>query len=125
MKFRHTVALFGVALVLSSGPAWTDETDDDESATATIRLMSNSEAQLPEAVTNPIKLPDKAAEHPEAVANSETGITTANTNRLIGNQGIDQAEEAQQRRLEMTDAALEAQENMGRSDNPPGPPDRP
>lgn len=125
MKFRHTVALFGTALVLSSGPAWTDEPGDDDHAKATIRLMSNSEAQLPEAVTNPIKLPDKAAEHPEAVTNSEHGLRTANTNRLIGNQGIEQAEEMHQRGLEMTDAAQEAQENMGRAENPPEPPNRP
>jgi hypothetical protein len=124
MKFRHTVALFGAALVLSSGPAWTDEPGDDDNAKATIRLMSNAEAKLPEAVIRQIKLPVDLVDD-EDVVRSARGLLTANTNRLIGNQGIDQAEEAQQRGIEMTEAAQEAQENMGRSDNLPEPPNRP
>ncbi len=125
MKIRQTAIVFGAALLLSTCPSWADEPDDGDNTKATIRLMSNAEAEFPAAVTKTITLPENFADD-EAVANSARGrLLTANTNRLIGNQGIDRAEEEQQRRMEMAEAAQEAQENMGRSEDRPDPPNKP
>ena len=124
MKFRNTVTVFGALLVLCSNPAWTQDQDGEDPATATIRLMSNAEADLPEAVIKKIKLPADLSEDSEAVRNSERGLGTANQNRLEGNKGLEQAEEAQQRGAEMVEAAQENRENRGRSDERPDPPNR-
>ena len=125
MNRKQTIALLGAALLFSSSPAWTQETADEDPTSATIRLMSNAEAELPDAVTREIKLPENLAEDTEAVTNSVRGLTTANQNRLEGNEGLEQAEEAQQHGVEMSDSAQENRENRGRSDDQPGPPDNP
>ena len=125
MKFRNTVTVFGALLVLCSNPAWTQDQDGEDPATATIRLMSNAEADLPEAVMKEIKLPENLTEDSEAASNAERGLATANQNRLEGNQGLEQAEEAQQRGAEMAEAAQDNRENQGRSDDRPEPPNRP
>lgn len=125
MKTRHTVTIFGALLFLCSNPAWTQEEAGDDPTTATIRLMSNAEADLPDAVIKEIKLPENLAEDSEAAKNAARGLATANQNRLEGNQGLEQAEEAQQRGAEMAETAQENRENQGRSDERPDPPDRP
>lgn len=125
MKFRNTVTVFGAMLILCSNPAWTQDQADEDPTTATIRLMSNAEADLPDAVIKEIKLPADLAEDSEAVRNSERGLANANRNRLEGNRGLEQAEEAQQRGAEMAEAAQENRENQGRSDERPEPPNRP
>jgi len=125
MNFRSTAGLVGAALIFCSCPAWTQVADDDDAATATIRLMSNAEAELPEAVTKEIKLPENLTKDTKAVEKSAKGLATANKKRLEGNQGLDQAMEAQQRSAEMAESAKEKQENRGRSENLPEPPNRP
>ena len=124
MKFRQTITLFGVAVVLFSSPAWTQESGNDETISATIRLMSNAEAELPDAVTKKIKLPESLTDDSEAVANSTRGLETANQNRLDGNDGLERAEEAQHHGAEMAESAQENRENQGRADNQPELPDR-
>lgn len=123
MKFRQTVTLFGAAFVLCSSPAWTQESGDDSTTSATIRLMSNAEAELPDAVTKKIKLPEHLMDDTEAFANSARGLETANRNRLDDNDGLARAEEAQQHGAEMAESAQENRENQGRADNLPEPPD--
>lgn len=125
MKFRQTVTLFGAAVLLFSSPAWTQEAGDGDTTTATIRLMSNAEAELPEAVIKTIKLPNNLTVDTEAVEKSARGLATANRNRLEGNKGLDQAEEARQRNTDMAESAQETRENRGRSDDLPEPPNRP
>ena len=125
MKFRNTVTVFGALLVLCSNPAWTQDQAAEDPATATIRLMSNAEADLPDAVMKEIKLPDNLVEDSEAVEKSARGLANANRNRLEGNQGLEKAEEARQRGAEMAEAAQDNRENQGRSDERPEPPNRP
>ncbi len=125
MKFRNTVTVFGALLILCSNPAWTQDQADEDPTTATIRLMSNAEADLPDAVTKEIKLPENLAVDSEAAENAANGLATANQNRLEGNKGLEQAEEARQRGAEMAEAAQENREIRGRSDERPDPPNRP
>jgi hypothetical protein len=125
MNRKQTIALLGATLLLSSSPAWTQEQADEDPTFATIRLMSNAEAELPEEVIKKIKLPDNLTVDSEAVANSARGLATANQNRLEGNKGLEQAEEAQQSGADMMDSAQEDRENRGRSDDRRGPPDNP
>jgi regulator of protease activity HflC (stomatin/prohibitin superfamily) len=125
MNHKQTIALLGAALLLSSSPAWTQEQADEDPTSATIRLMSNAEAELPDEVIKTIELPGDFEEDREAVKNSARGLATANRNRLEGNKGLEQAEEAQQRGAEMAESAQENRENQGRSDDRPGPPDNP
>ena len=125
MIYKQTIALLGTAMLFSSSPAWTQEQADEDPTTATIRLMSNAEAELPDAVIKTIKLPDSLAVNSKAVENAR-GLATANQNRLVGNKGLEQAEEARQRNSDMAESAQETRENQGRSDDHrPEPPDRP
>ena len=125
MIYKQTIALLGTAMIFSSSPAWTQEQADEDPTSATIRLMSNAEAELPGAVIKNIKLPENLAVDSEAVENSRRGLATADQNRLVGNKGLDQAEEARQRNNDMAESAQENRENQGRSDDRPEPPDRP
>lgn len=125
MKIRNTVTVFGALLFLCSNPAWTQEEGNDDPTTATIRLMSNAEADLPDAVTKEIRLPENLAEDSKAAENAARGLSTANKNRLEGNRGLEKADEAQQRGSEMAEAAQENRENRGRSDERPEPPEKP
>ena len=106
--------------------------DDDASATdpaeATIRLMDVAEAELPEVVTNEIKLPPAAVENSAAVDNAERGLETARENRDRRENGLSRAEEAREHGAEMAEEARQNRENRGRFEDrptPPGPPDRP
>lgn len=118
-------ALIGIAvLLMSSSGAWAD--DDG----TTIRLMGPANAELPEAVTKEISLPDTLAEDSEAVANAAAarGLETANDNRMNRREeGLSQADVARENVAEMADGAAENRENNGRGDrpDPPGRPDLP
>ena len=61
MKRKQTAALLITSLLFASSPAWTQDNSGDDTATATIRLMSNAEAELPDAVMKEIKLPPLVA----------------------------------------------------------------
>jgi len=112
------------ALLLGANVAWALDGDEAES---TIRLMGAAEAELPEAVTKEITLPEAASEDSAAVANTEREMKTANENRQRRKDGLEQADEARQRNADMAGEAQKNRESRGRSgDRPdPGPPDDP
>lgn len=105
------------ALLLSLNVAWAQ----DGGAEATIRLMGPAEADLPEAVTNPITLPE-AAEDTVAVDKAMFGLETANENRERREDGLEHADEAWERGLEMAGEARDNLEALGRADDLPEPP---
>lgn len=120
-------------LLLSCGPAWAQGDEDGGAATeepvkATIRLMGDAADNLPGAVTKEIRLPENLPAESAAASNDQRGRDTANSNRLEGNQGIDQAEAAHDRGAAMAEAAQDNRETRGRSGDrpdPPGPPETP
>lgn len=111
--------------LLASGSGWT--ADDAE---ATIRLMGKAEAELPDAVTKEIRLPEHLlAADPEdqvaAVDKAEKGLAKANERHAHREKGQDQAAEARERGAEMKEKAKDNRENRGRSDDRPEPPESP
>ncbi len=97
MKMMKLIVVIGV-LGLFNSAAWADNSD----AEATIRLMSKSEAELPEAVTREITLPAHLlAENPEdraaAAEKAEQGLVKANERTEHRDAGQDQAEDARDR----------------------------
>lgn len=129
MKYK-TLIILALALMAFSGNGWTAMSDDD--AEATIRLMGKAEAELPDAVTKEITLPQhlldaNKEDQNTAVENSAKGLKTANENRdkKHGNDASEQAQEARERGQEMSDKAKENRENRGRSKDRPDPPGRP
>ena len=107
------------ALLLGANVAWALDGDEAES---TIRLMGAAEAELPEAVTKEITLPEAASEDSAAVANTERGMKTANENRQRRKEGLAKADEARQRNADMAGEAQKNRESRGRSEDRPGPP---
>ena len=107
------------ALLLSANLAWALDGDEAES---TIRLMGAAEAELPEAVTKEITLPEAVAEDSAAVDNAARGMETANENRQRREEGLAQADEARERGADMADEAHKNRENRGRSEDRPTPP---
>ena len=111
--------------LLASGSGWT--ADDAE---ATIRLMGKAEAELPDAVTKEIRLPEHllAADPEDQVATvdkAEKGLAKAKERHAQREKGQDQAAEARERGAEMKDKAKDDRENRGRSDDRPEPPETP
>lgn len=131
MKNRTFSIVIGLALILGMGNAMSQETDsnDEDEMDATMRLMSKAEAELPDAVTKPITLPDAVLMHNSespAIAASHHGMTTATTNKkLRGEDGLTKADEARNRASEMSDQAQNNRETRGRSEDRPEPPPRP
>jgi hypothetical protein len=122
-KTWTTVAI--VVLLAASAGSWA--ADDAE---ATIRLMGNAEAELPDAVTREITLPEHllAADPEDRVATvekAEKGLEKANERNAHRQTGQDNAAEARERRSEMKEKAKENQENRGRSEDHPTPPEAP
>lgn len=128
LEFRDLfVGLSILCLLLSASVVLAQE--DDASATdpaeATIRLMGAAEAELPEAVTNEIKLPAAAVENSTAVENAERGLQKARENRDRRENGLSRADEAREHGAEMAEEAKQNRENRGRFEDRPTPPDRP
>ena len=113
--------LLGTSVVLAEE----DDASADDPAEATIRLMSQVEAELPEAVTNEISLPPAALENPTAVENAARGLEKANENRGRREEGLSRADEAREHGAERAEEARENRENRGRFEDRRGPPDRP
>jgi hypothetical protein len=113
------------ALLLGFSSAWAQEAGNDENAEATIQLMGNAEAELPDAVTDEITLPDSVPEDSAAVVNAQQGLDRANENRARREFGLATAEEARERGAGMAEEAMENRETRGRSENLPGIPDVP
>lgn len=121
MMKRKIVWISAASLLLACGSAWGQE---DEAET-TIRLMGAQEAELPEAVTAEIALPDAASEDAAAVENAQLGLDTANENRERREAGLAKADEARDRGAEMAEDALQNRETRGRSQDLPTPPEVP
>jgi hypothetical protein len=124
VKYFHT--LLAMAMLLGTGNALAQDTDDEMEAT--MRLMGKAEAELPDAVTKEIKLPDSLLKRdPESadIENSAKGHETANENRLRREAGLSNAEEAREHGAEMSEQAKENRENQGRSEDHPTPPENP
>ena len=128
VEFRHLFVglsilclLLGTSVVLAED----DDTSADDPAEATIRLMSNVEAQLPEAVTKEITLPPAALENPVAVENAARGLERAQENRERRENGLSRADEAREHGAERAEEARQNRENRGRFEDRPNPPDPP
>lgn len=118
---KITLILATTALLASGSGLAADD------AEATIRLMGKAEAELPDAVTREIKLPEHllAADPKDqiaAVEKAEKGLDKAKERVDHRNTGQDQSAEARERGAEMTEKADENRENQGRSDDHPTPP---
>jgi len=125
MNRKHIFSITGLALMLAAGNALAQAGDGD--LDGTIRLMGHAEAELPDAVTKEITLPDDVGEDSEAVEASADGLATANEARLRREEGLTTADEARESSADFVEAAQENRENRGRSsDNIPDDlPDRP
>ena len=101
------------------------DTEAEDPAETTIRLMGVAEAELPEAVTKEIKLPPAAIENSAAIKNAERGLATADENRDRRENGLSRADEAREHGEAIADEAAQIRENRGRSDDRPSPPEPP
>ena len=124
MNTKTIVCILG-AMLLTGGSSWA--ADDAE---ATIRLMGKAEAELPDAVTKEIRLPEHllAADPEDQVAEvekAEKGLANANERHARRERGQDQAAEARERNAEMKEQAKENRESRGRSEDHPTPPETP
>jgi hypothetical protein len=122
---KKSILVSAIALLLSFGSAWSQDDATEAEAEATIRLMGAAEAELPDAVTKEITLPDSVSEDSAAVENAARGLETANENRLRREDGLATADEARERGAEMAEDAMENRESRGRSDDLPDRPDVP
>ena len=129
MNMNSRSILVAVSVFLIAAPAWAqDDGEDADPTRATIRLMNDAEATLPDAVYKEIKLPETLREDSAAADAAAKGLETANQNRLEGNQGTAQAEAALEKASELANKAQENRENRGRSGDrpdPKGPPNPP
>jgi 5-deoxy-D-glucuronate isomerase len=128
------VLITTAALLLGYSSAWAEDEALDEVTETTIRLMGNAEAQLPDAVTKEIALPESVPEDSAAVLNAQRGLDQANEARTRRETGLATAEQARERGAGMAEQARENRETRGRSQdrperpavperpNPPGPP---
>ena len=121
---KLTLILATTAL-LASGGGWA--ADDAE---ATIRLMGKAEAELPDAVTREITLPEhllvaKPEDQVATVEKAEKGLEKANERNAHRDKGQDHAAEARSNGAEMQEKAKENRENKGRSEDHPEPPEPP
>ncbi|MDX1499317.1 MAG: hypothetical protein R3176_05440, partial [Woeseiaceae bacterium] len=122
MKIKHSTVVLAAAALLAAAPAWTQDDTEDDPTRATIRLMGDSEAELPAAFFKEIKLPESLKEDTAAVTEAAKGLETANRNRIEGNQGLSQAAAAQEKANEMAESAQDNREIRGRSGDRPNPP---
>ena len=121
---KKVTLIFATTVLLVSGSGWA--ADDAE---ATIRLMGVAEAELPDAVTKQITLPEhlllETEDQVAAVEKAEKGLAKANERHARREQGQDRAAEAREHAAEMKEKAKENRENRGRSEDHPTPPETP
>ena len=128
IEFKNLfVGLSILCLLLGTSVVFAEEDDDNakDPAEATIRLMSQVEAELPEAVTKEISLPPAALENPTAVENAARGLERAQQNRERREEGLSRADEARENGADRAEEARQNRENRGRFEDRRGPPDRP
>ena len=125
MKSRILIPA-AVALMGVSAGAWAA---DDDGAEATIRLMGTAEAELPDAVTKQISLPDHLrleSTDQTATVDKAKGHDKANERHEKRNAGLAKADTVREHEAELSDKAKEARENQGRAkEDRPDRPDRP
>ena len=122
---KKVTLIFATTVLLVSGTGWA--ADDAE---ATIRLMGVAEAELPDAVTKQITLPEHLLLKPEdqvaAVEKAQKGLDKANERNEHGNKGQERAAEAREHAADMQEKAKDNREIRGRSkDDRPTPPETP
>jgi len=122
---NRLILILTTMALLAGANSWA--ADDAE---ATIRLMSEAEAELPEVVTRKITLPAHLLdEDPEAqvaaIEKAEKGLQKANERIEHRSAGQQKAEEVRDRGAEAKENAMEDRENRGRSDDHPSPPESP
>lgn len=123
---KNKVVILGTTLLLLSfSGAWAQETDEGDEAESTIRLMDAAEAELPDAVTKEITLPDAVGEDAAAVEKAARGLDKANEKAERREKGLNRADEAREQGAEMADEARDKRENRGRSEDRPDPPNPP
>jgi hypothetical protein len=128
VEFKDLFVGLGIlCLLLSAGVVLAEEDDASaaDPAEATIRLMGEVEAELPEAITNEIMLPPAATENSAAVEKAAHGLQNAQENRDRRENGLSRADEAREHGAEMAEEARQNRENRGRFEDRPTPPDRP
>jgi hypothetical protein len=118
---RKLVLISTAGLLLGFSSAWAQEED----AEATMRLMGHADAELPDAVTRDIALPDSVPEDSAAMANAQRGLDQANESRARREVGLAIAEEARERGADMAHEAMQNRETRGRSRDLPQRPDVP
>lgn len=116
--------ILATTTLLASGSGWA--ADDAE---ATIRLMGKAEAELPDAVTKEITLPEhlllETEDQVAAVEKAAEGLAKAHERHARREAGQDNAAEARERGAEMSEKAKDNREYRGRSDDHPEPPEPP
>ena len=124
MKSRLLIPAAVLLMGVSAG-AWAD---DDDGAEATIRLMGTAEAELPDAVTKKISLPDHLlveGDDQVATVDKAKGHDKANERLDKREKGLSQADAAREKGAEMSETAKENREARGRAEDRPGRPDNP
>lgn len=121
----NAVVVATLMLIVSMGLAVAQDPLEDDELDATMRLMEHAEAELPEAVTKKIQLPEHLREDSTAADNSAKGHSQANAAREDREKGPGTADDARERGNDMSEAAKENRENRGRSGDRPDPPNRP
>jgi type IV secretory pathway VirB10-like protein len=128
VNMKIAAVFFGLALFSNTGAVQAQDSDESDEMEATMRLMGDAEAELPDAVTRLIELPDAVLDkHPEspAVGASADGMMKANENPRRQEDGFEQANDARENAADMAEQAQDNQESRGRSQDrpdPPGPP---
>ncbi|HUG98506.1 MAG TPA: hypothetical protein VMQ83_04990 [Gammaproteobacteria bacterium] len=122
---RKLVLISTGALLLAFSSAWAQEAGEEDNGEATIQLIGDAEAELPDAVTDEITLPASVPEDSAAVVNAQHGLDRANENRARREFGLATAEEARERGAGMAEEAMKNRETRGRSENLPATPDVP
>ena len=126
MKSKYAVIIATIMLLFSFSLALAEDSNDADELDATMRLMDDAEANLPDAVTRPIKLPDNVGiANSAAVEKSVNGIEAANAGSDNSTHGRDTADAARNRASDMAEAAKDNRETHGRSEDLPDPPNRP
>ena len=124
---RKLTLLWTALLLLSFSGAWANDDGTHGDADVTIRLMGVPEADLPDAVTKEIMLPEEADD--EAALNAAQGLTKAGERHDRRESGLAIANEAIENAADIAGDASDNIENRGRAEDlpvdVPGRPDRP
>ena len=122
MNRKFVWVMTTVALLATAG-AWAQDDGDDDDAT-TMRLMGAAEADLPDAVTKEIVLPESAAD--QAAMKAADGLLKAEERQERREHGLETADDARDNASDAADDALDSVEDRGRShDLPDQVPDHP